>query len=168
MKIVISGAPSSGKTTTINELKDRGYNVYYQASEETIITRKKLGEPLKKIYSNRQLLQDQIIHLQWLNERQNGRKDAFFDCGAIDTLVYCNFYNVEFKDRFKKMLTGYDKAFILDPLPNEDNGIRVETDKQREEIQWMTIKTYREYNIPTIRVKVMSAKDRVDYILDNL
>ena len=43
MKIVISGGPGTGKSTMINELSRKGYNVFEETSREIIKHDKKHG-----------------------------------------------------------------------------------------------------------------------------
>src|SRR5690606_34816123 len=86
-KIILTGGPSSGKTTIINSLLEKGYSVVSEVAKD-IIEKEGLVDPNnKKKYEE---LQNKIAHLQIKREKNlEGKVINFLDRGVYDGIVYC-------------------------------------------------------------------------------
>jgi len=164
-KIVIAGGPCCGKSTLIKELKKRGYYVIEESAREV------LAENIKIEYEE---IQIKIFRKQLEKETEAEEKTGgliFLDRGHIDGIAYCQLRlgfipeplrSFDFKNQ-------YDFIFILDLLPFENDGLRVEKDNtEAKKIHEAIISTYKSFDYNLIIVPVMPIKERVDYILEKI
>ena len=165
MIVVISGGPSVGKTSVIEELKNRGHNIIEEAarkvaSEDSRFLRKSVLE------IDRRLFQEAIFEMQKILFKV-GDELFFSDRGFGDTLGYYPVIGYEapnyMVEHTKKNVPDY--VFILDPLPEfEVEDFRNDIGNQ-EELQKSFYDVYRGLGCDPIKVQVMSINDRVDFIL---
>jgi len=169
MKYIITGGPSSGKTSIISELQKRGYSVLEEVAREVLSEKRNLNwEQLQSTIFGRQL------------EKEEEFKDKpylFLDRGLPDVLAYSlhnlNYIPLEFADfNFSKR---YDKVFLLDRLPFVKDEIRIEKDDaEAQKIHNLISSVYEDLNYDLIKVPVFkgnfetSVKKRTDYIIARL
>lgn len=110
---VITGAPSSGKTTIINALSVLGY----QTAPE--IARNYLGYLLNhnpheyESLRSEVTVQSKIIELKLKREQQLCPEDLiFFDRGVPDSLAYFRYYNIDTGKMIEKM-NIYQYAWVF-------------------------------------------------------
>ena len=151
MKIAISGAQSTGKTTLINELKKN-----YQFTFKTEITR----ELAAKGYLINELGTDetQLAIMNSHKERLQIEEDVVYDRCALDGVVYTHYlflHNKVSKETlditvkmFKDMINQYDIIFYIEPeFEIEDDGQRSNSKEFRDEIVLLFDKYISEYSI---------------------
>ena len=172
MKIyIISGGPSTGKTSVINALKKKGYKVLIEAARYLGDNDKRFkGKSIKGI--DKKKFQDAIFELQ---KKQivglKNEKIVFSDRGLGDTIAY---YRIN-KLKVPKNLINYAKKFkysgifILDFLDfYEVDKLRKETKEEQEFIQREIIKSYKELGYGFIIVPFMSIEDRSRFIISKI
>jgi len=171
-KYVITGAASCGKTTLINELKQRGFPVLKEVARGVLEERKHI--PI----SQEECIERQCIMLaRQIQQESNADGLTFLDRGVCDIVAYSK-HLVGFIPQAVKntQLDGrYSAVFILDRLPFEHDGLRVERgDDEAEEIHKKIILAYKEYNYSIINVPVFpepkqdAIRQRADYILNKI
>lgn len=168
MKIVITGGPCSGKTTIINELKIRGFTVVEEAARKVIEERKHL--PLtKEEMKERQRL---IFEQQNLEETKKlDEPDVIFDRSLIDSVAYNILFQGKFPEKSPEInfLKRYDLVFILDLLPFEYDGTRIENGpEEANKIHGKLKEVYSFLNYNLIDVPVMPVKERAEFIIKNM
>lgn len=72
---VITGGPSSGKTTTVNILKARGYTTTIEHARHYIDTQRVTGKSTEEIRSNRLAFQRRVLDMQIGQERALSKSD---------------------------------------------------------------------------------------------
>ncbi len=171
-KFIITGGPCCGKTSVINELKRRGFEVIPEAAEK-IISGKFFedGGSYKDSHKNNFIeFQRKIFDLQVEMESAFSSGIAFLDRSAVDGLAYFDFMNVECP--FKQEIIDYfsaDKIFVLDLLDNfERTEIRKETSEEGKIIHDLIQKNYSQLGHEIIFVPAMPISERVDFILSKL
>lgn len=166
---VISGGPNTGKTTTILELKRRGYNVLQECARK-IANSKFIGKSIKEI--KKKEFQDAIFDLQKERlEKLKGDKFFFTDRGLGDTLAYYRINNLEVpKEKWDYALRfRYSKIFILDFLNfYEQDSLRQETEQEQKKIQKIIIDIYKQLEYNIVIIPFMKVSERVDFILSKL
>lgn len=169
---VVSGAPSSGKTTVINELKNRGYNILPETATYIIEQELHLGKNLEEIRKgDTKALQRKIIDLQVAWEKNiNPKTLTFLDRGIPDIFAFYKFYNLSLDEYLLEVYrqSDYRKIFLFDVLPLKSNHVRIEKKKDLSILDILHEEAYQELGLSYQRVPIMKIEDRADFIINNL
>lgn len=168
---VLTGAPSSGKTTIIKLLEEKGYTVQHELARIYIDQEMKQGKTLQEIRKNGKVFQDNILKLKIESEKKL-KKDTviFFDRGIPDTVAYYELLHIP-QDNFLKTVlknSSYKNIFLFESLPFTKDYARIETPEESLRIEKLLEKCYKKLNIPMIKVPVASIEERLQFILKNL
>lgn len=168
---VITGGPSSGKTTTVNLLKERGYTVTIEHARHYIDTQRISGKTTEEIRKNQVEFQRKVLEMQIEEEDLLPRKETvFLDRAIPDALAYYRFLSLPTDEKLKRALESvqYKKIFVLDPLPLERDYARTENEEDQKQLHSLITEVYASLGFPIVHVPVLPPKDRVDFILANL
>lgn len=168
---VITGGPSSGKTTTVNLLKDRGYLTTIENARHFLDTQRLKGKTVEEIKQNQREFQRRVLQLQIHQEKQMSPKvQIFLDRAIPDALAYYRFLNLELDDTLLKAINQawYKKVFIMDPLPLVNDYARLENEEGQKKLHQLITEVYESLSFPVQHVPVLPAEERVDFILKNL
>ena len=171
-KIVITGAPGTGKTTMIKALKSLGYKCFSEYSRTLI--RQAGGNKIKNLfYEKPKLFSKKVLEgrINQFNESNLIKKSKnnliFFDRSIYDTFAYQKFIDDSFVLPINYKSFIYDKVFILPPW----NQIYI-NDKERLESFEISKKihkylnfTYNHYNYNITEISKTNVKNRVKIIL---
>ena len=174
IKIAIIGGPSSGKTSLINNLKNRGYNCKSEVSREIIKKAKEKG--VDQIFLNSPIWFSEKLLAQRIKQFKEAEKNidqyVFFDRGIPDIVAYldyikCNYSDIFIKESYKYR---YDKVFILPPWKEIyiRDSERYETFDQAVEINKFLIKWYTKFDYEIKNIPKLSIENRIDFILENV
>lgn len=155
--VAIIGAPSSGKTTLINALKNRGFNIIEEQPRKFI--------PLYDLEKDRLSFQKRVFfELVGLEEQASGL--TFTDTGRFCNLAYLRYYGLPTLEEFRPHLSHrYDAVFETEVLPFVDDGIRREKDGER--IARMIREEYEKRGMNPILLSG-STEERVSKVLSEL
>jgi len=168
---VMTGGPSSGKTTTVNLLKKRGYKTTIEHARHYIDTQRITGKTTEEIKANQLAFQRGVLGMQIEQEKALSPHDTvFLDRALPDALAYYRFLNLPEDVALREALasTSYKKVFILDPLPLVQDYARTEDADDQKRIHELLVDVYGSLPSPMIRVPVLPPEERVDFILKNL
>lgn len=168
---VITGAPSSGKTTLVNALQARGYAISEESARAYILEELEKGRELKEIRKDVLSFQREILKRVVEKESKLNKDEVvFLDRGVPDTRGFLMYNNVKEPADVKSVIdaVSYKKAFILDTLPLTPDEVRTEDAEAIKGLDSALEETYKGLGIPLIRVPVMPNEDRVDFVLNNL
>lgn len=173
-RIVITGGPSSGKTTIIKQLEKVNFHcleeisrVLIQESQAKGIPQPFLTDPLG--FSKSLLL----ARIRQFKDAENVTKEfSFYDRGIHDIVAYMRYAGEEAPLDFhiSSKSYKYDKVFILPPwgaIHVNDNE-RYETFEQATQIFDELWQTYVDYGYSPIQVPLGSVEKRTKFILDSL
>ena len=129
MRIGLTAAPSSGKTSVIWELKRRGFHTFQEAATKIIEAEKVKWRQLEDIVQDADF-QQRIHDLKKQQFSQYTEwKTSFYDTTFIDDIAHRKFWNIdtsEIEDYVRN--NRYAVIFYLEhPWIIENNGIRIET-----------------------------------------
>lgn len=168
--IVLTGAPCSGKTTTLRQLQKMGFGVCDEAAELYVVGELNKGKGIQDILADYFKLETEITRLALL--REAGIADSplhFLDRSAIDSIAYSRFYSVNqipFEDiirqkKYHKTVFLFERLGLLgDRLEHDDNeALHIE-----EKLET----AYQELDYEIIRVPLMSVRQRAWFILSQL
>jgi predicted ATPase len=150
---VITGGPSSGKTTLLAELAKLGYPAVPEMARLVIDDGFAAGLSLELA----------------LEAAFDPTQEAFFDRGMQDSLAYYSSYGWQ---PDKTMQAGMSKAryktvFLLEPLDFFHNdGARTEDHDFTLRLTTLLEDAYYQYDMPPVRVPVLSPAERAQFIID--
>jgi predicted ATPase len=168
---VITGGPGSGKTTTVQLLRNKRYATTIEHARHYIDTQRISGKSVEEIRKNQQEFQTRILDMQieqeaWLSPGEI----IFLDRALPDALAYYRFLNLPVDEKLENALkvAAYKKIFILDFLPLVNDYARNENAKAQQEIHALITEVYESLPFPVIHVPVLPPEERVEFILKNL
>ncbi len=171
-KIVITGGPGTGKTSIINELKNRGYNCLDEISRQ--ITLKAREDGIDQLFLTQPLLFSEML-LKGREEQFNqanieNESFVFLDRGIPDVLAYMDFIGDIYPDNFMESCKNhyYDLVFILKPWQDifVSDSERYENFSQAIEIHDNLLNTYEKYGYNLNDVPFGTVENRTDFILN--
>ena len=167
---VITGAPSSGKTTLINLMNEKGFKTSPERARQYIEMEVAKGHSLNEVQNDLADLNRAIMAFT-LNEELNLPPNdvLFLDRGVPDSLSYCRIVGINPNEFLIDCLhRHYASVFILERLPFHHDGIRYEDDAIADFLHTWTMKDYSALSYNPILVPVMSLEDRLKFVLENL
>ncbi|WP_320815045.1 ATP-binding protein [Flavobacterium sp.] len=168
---VITGGPSSGKTTTINMLHAKGYKTTIEHARHYIDTMREVDETVEEMRNNKRKFQLGVLDMQIEQEASIKPEDVvFLDRAIPDALAYYRFLNLEVDKILKEALqnVNYKKIFILDKLPLIKDYARIESMNDQIKIHNLITEVYENLAFPVLHVPVLKPEERVQFILNNL
>ncbi len=168
---VITGGPSSGKTTTVNLLKGRGYHTTIEHARHYLDTQRAKGRTVKEIRKHQREFQLGVVDMQVEQERSISPDDlVFLDRAIPDALAYYRFLGLHVDQKLKKALdnVSYKKIFILDCLTLVPDYARTEDETAQRKIHRLLTDVYESLPFPVVHVPILPPEERVDLILKNL
>ncbi|CAB4893524.1 MAG: AAA family ATPase [Actinobacteria bacterium] len=168
---VITGGPSSGKTTVINRLHKMGMRVVPEQARAILDEEMVAGRSADDIRADGEWFQQQILERQLARESELEQGETvFFDRGVPDGLAYERFLNLIVDPALAAAArrASYRRVFVLDPLPLHDDGSRIEDDEDQRGIHDAIVATYAELGFDTVAVPGLPVDERVAFIRERL
>lgn len=168
---VITGGPCSGKTTTVNLLRKRGYKTTIEEARHYLDTQLADGRTVEEVRKNQKVFQLGVLDMQIQQEESLSPDEVvFLDRAIPDALAYYRFLDLPEDEELVSALryVSYKKIFILDYLPLVDDYARHEDVAAQIKIHKLITEVYESLPFPIIHVPVLPLEERADYILQNL
>jgi predicted ATPase len=168
---VLTGGPGSGKTTTVNLLQQRGYKTTIEHARHYLDTKLKSGKTVEEIKAHQHQFQRGVLQMQIAQEKKLKRDElVFLDRAIPDALAYYRYLHLKpdaIMDQALK-LVSYKKVFILDCLPLVNDYARTEDELAQKQIHEIITEVYTALPFPVVKIPVLPAEERVNFILANL
>jgi len=168
---VLTGGPSSGKTTTVNLLKKLGYRTTIEHARHYIDTKRVAGKTTEEIKGNQIVFQKGILDMQ-IEEEDNlsSEEVIFLDRALPDARAYYKFLKIPEDEQLTRAVenSSYKKIFILDPLPLINDYARTEDEEAQKKIHNLIVEVYDSLPAPIVHVPLLPPNERVDFILKHL
>lgn len=171
---IITGGPSSGKTTIINILNKLGYATLSETAR--IVIEHKIKNKIH--YDERSAsFQQEIFSLQMKREStQNKHRTLFLDRAMPDSLAYLKETGTDINPLIDHInARAYRNVFFMEQLPTYNDGIRETSTERINSICRSLLDVYNTLNIKVIHVrankhlsKEESVSWRTDFILDHV
>lgn len=179
-KIVITGAPGTGKTVLVEALETKGYTCFHEIIRTMTAAARKQGTVKEQVSNplvfvdnplkfNSFLLEGRLKHL--LMSQNLNEVVCFFDRGTGDVLAYMDYFEQEYSEDFEKVCVEnrYDGIFILPPwkeIYSRDNE-RLETFEQAEDLHLHLLETYQRFGYKPKIVPPASISKRLQFVIAN-
>jgi predicted ATPase len=167
---VITGGPGSGKTTTVNLLRARGYKTTIEHARHYIDTQCLKGKTVEEVIRNQVEFQMRVLEMQIAQEASLDPEEmVFLDRAIPDALAYYHFLQLEVNEKIQQAVeqVNYKKVFILDCLPLVNDYARREDAVAQKKIHDCITQVYTSLPFPVIQIPVMDAEKRIEQILSN-
>ena len=163
--VVVTGPPSSGKTSIIKMLAMHGFIRCPEVARELIV------EGLNKNKCPQvETFQREILAITCRREHLLSVKELiFFDRGIPDSIAYFKYNNLAIAPAFKASLfRRYNLIFYCCGLPIIKDGIRQESADAAAAIGQLILEAYQMLNYNPIILPAISLEERFNIILDNI
>jgi predicted ATPase len=166
---VITGAPSSGKTTLIDQLAEEGFRTVSEGARQYLEREATRGRTVEKIRED-EATERGIAEMQLRIEGGLRANEVVFPDRAFpDCLAYRRVFvpnpNEILADCFHHR---YASVFLLDRFPVEQDGIRFHDEATADLIARWLARDYSALGYRVVRVPVLSPQERLAFVLERL
>ena len=171
---IITGGPSSGKSTTIDAIAELGHPTVPEAALAIINEGLDQGLSLEEIRGDEEAWQAKILARMRANEAAaDPEADTFFDRGVHDGVAYFRAKGLPVPEIWQAVAgtKPYKTVFLLEPLPTfEQSYARSATEDLdfTRRITDITYDVYAESGMEPIRVPYMPVRERAAFMLSHL
>ncbi len=180
-RIVITGAPGTGKTSVIVKLEESNFFCFHEVIRAMTQEAKKdngansmVSNPIVSVSDpyafNQTILNARIT--QYTDGSTMNNDILFYDRGIPDVLAYMDYFGQSYEDHFVDKCKNhrYDCIFILPPWKDiyVSDEERFESFEQAEEIHHHLLDTYTNLGYHCIEVPFGTVTERTDFILKNI
>lgn len=170
--VVLTGGPSSGLTSTLNEIKRRGYTVVPEAARTIIDQANASGALTSELRRDEKSFQELVSRKKMEVETKLDQSELiFFDRGMQDTEAYMKFYDFQLDQTLQDYmkLCKYNHVFVLENIGHfEQDYARTEDINFSKKLHDLLIDTYTRYKMTPLVVPNDSIPNRVDFIISNI
>ncbi len=166
-----TGAPSSGKSTSLRRLQKEGYVVNSDISRDYIVDLKKSGVLFEKsdLYSIE--TQKILFFLMTADALALDTENMIIhDYSLPDNIAFLKLGGLPVSDEVKRsaMIFRFRKVFLFEPLELVQDGIRTEDREDQEKLFHLLHETYLSIGYQPILVKSDTIENRHKFLLENL
>lgn len=168
--VVITGGPSSGKSTVLEYLKTKGYLITVEMARVFIDEEIAKGKTLAEIRADGKGFQDRVLQMKIeLEEQITPDQITFFDRGIPDSIAYVKISGGDITQPLQaSQKRRYRAVFLFDQVPFEQDYARTEDEKESNKISQLLYEAYTDPGYNVFRVPLMSVGDRAEFILKEL
>lgn len=171
---VLTGGPSTGKTSVLNELEKIGYHTMHEAARSVIEAGLAEGISLKAMRQDIVQFQRSIANLNLVRQNALDPQDTiFFDRAMLDGLAYLIEAGAEIPADITEIVDGqrYGKVFLFEPLEQyftDYYRLEHEDIDFTRRLNGILEEVYSSIGVNPIRVPAMPVEERVKFILDHV
>jgi len=180
---VITGGPSTGKSTLLERLSKRGYQITEEAARQIIDEEMARGKTLEEIRRDELVFQERALRRKEEIEDNLQPDDlVFLDRGIHgDTFAYVALSDLVDKEnpKYRSFETyprevvsvlkrRYKGVFLLDRLPYQKDYARSEDDHQAKMVNPLLSAFYRHFGYEPVIVPVLPIAERIQFVLNHV
>lgn len=172
--IVLAGGPSSGKTTLINALVEKGFICYPEISRAIIKEAQEQG--IDQLFLEQPLLFSEMLLQGRIKQHQEAHEEetnvVFLDRGIPDVLAYMHYIGDSYPKTFSDACENhrYHKVFLLPPWREiyVSDAERYESYEQAVLIHEHLEETYRNFGYDLVTIPKDTVENRVEFLLERI
>ena len=169
-KYIITGAPGTGKTSIINELKRRGFNCIDENSREIISKQIMIGGEILP-WKNQIAFENKVANMrtqQYLSSPENCI--CFFDRSALDCIAYLKLNNLNATSEIINLIQKckFNNTVFYTPIWKNifiNDNERKEDIKKAQKIEDHIINIYKSKGYELISIPKISIRERANFII---
>jgi predicted ATPase len=172
-RFVVTGGPSSGKTTLINLLKNEGFIVFNEVAR-SVIKQELEAQSNNVPWINNAGFSELVIQKQMNDYFKATSKVNFFDRGIPDVLGYMNHYDTKqnYKDIYQIALNHpyHSTVFLCPPWEKiyHTDSERKESFEEACKIHQEILKIYQSLQYKVIELPLVSSEKRIEIIISHI
>jgi len=171
LRIVLTGAPGTGKSTVIQELEKRNKFCMHEVSREVTLEARENGT--EQLFLTQPLLFSDLLLKGRVNQFDKAtnlmEKFVFFDRGIPDVHAYMNYIGLDYPEKYEKISNEkrYDFVFLMPPWEEIyiTDSERYESFEQALAIHNHLLRAYESLGYTVVEVPKGTVAARTDYIL---
>jgi len=172
-KIVITGAPGTGKTSIINQLKKLGHSCSNEISREIITEQIAAGGEVLP-WKNLEAFSQTVFSLrkaQYINAPTDTMH--FFDRGLLDVIAYMKVDDLAISKNYKEDCEKYNYNAMVFYTPIWKEIYQIDTHRKEDmksaiAIEKSILETYKLFGYTPMSIPKLSIEKRVDFILSTI
>jgi predicted ATPase len=167
---VITGTLSSGKSTLIDQLAERGFQTVPEAARLYMERERAKGRTIDEIREDPAALQRGVNGMMLRTERGLRASDVLFlDRALPDALAFCRANGLNPNEILADCFHHrYASVFLLDRFPVERDGVRFHDDVTADLIDQWHARDYSALGYDVVRVPVLAPEERLAFVLERL
>jgi predicted ATPase len=167
---VITGAPCCGKTTLIDQLAGQGFRTVPEVARQYFEKELARGRAIGEIRKDRAAMTRRLTEMT-LRIEAGLRADEFLflDRGLPDALAFFRVAGLNPNAILSACFHHrYASVFVLDRLPAEKDGVRLDGDATRDLLGAWHARDYGALGYDVVRVPVLTPEERLAFVLEKL
>jgi predicted ATPase len=167
---VITGGACCGKTTLIDLLADQGFQTIPETARQLMEKEKAKGRTIEEIFEDGAAFERVLMDVQQQIEHGLCATDVvFLDRALPDCLTFYGIFGMDPNDILAECFHHrYASVFVLDLLPLQLDGARIEDDTYTVDLDEWLERDYRALGYHVVRVPVLSPQERLEFVLERL
>jgi len=170
---IITGGPGTGKTSIINELKNRGLNCYSEVARSVIIE-ESIKESNALPYKNTLAFTEKVVRAMRKHLKEcRDHEINFFDRGLPDSAGYLIFDKIDIPAYLKEEIAkaNYEHTVFIAPFWEDiytTDSQRVESVETARAIADALRNSYAQFGFNLVEIPTGSVEERADFILNQV
>jgi len=168
---IITGGPSTGKSSVIARLKNRGFECHEEIARQVIKENQEKGSSVLPWLDMLAFSDEVFNRMITLNETLPTNEICFLDRSMVDLIGYMNFADKVAPSRYAKgaKASSYANTVFYMPFWNgiySNDDQRLESTEEAQKIDQGLRKAYLDLGYQLIEVPMLPVKERVDFIIN--
>lgn len=167
---VMTGAACCGKTTLIDLLADQGFHTVPETARQLMEREMASGRTIEEIFEGGAAFERRVMDVQQAVEHRLQETEVIFlDRALPDCLTFFRTFGLNPNEILAECLHHrYASVFILDLLPFQLDGARIEDDTYTVVLDEWLERDYGALGYDVVRVPVLSPQRRLEFVLERL